>query len=190
MQALVGLALAVLAVPQTEGQATWGGLRFGMTPEEVKAVLGDRAKAGSPSKDAPPDELTLEVSSVKVGDVAGTGRLIFAGSPSRLKQVSLDFTRAGEGHLAHGYTVSEQLKTVQVVSDQLVEKYGKPTIEKGTWPSSKELTQQLVSQSMRGLEAERMWKTSGQIIKEWLRVLLDSVFLIVSYKPVDAESEI
>ena len=76
MKILIGLVFAALVVPLAAGQATWGGLKFGMTPEEVKAVLGDRVRVGSPSKDALPDEFILEVSSLKVGDVSGMGRLI------------------------------------------------------------------------------------------------------------------
>jgi hypothetical protein len=191
MRALVALVLAVLAAPRTEGQATWGGLRFGMTPEEVKDVIGDRAKAGSPSKDAPPGEFTLEVSPVKVGDVAGTARLIFAGSPSRLRQVSLNFSRVGRGCAPDEAKVAaERLETVRVISDQLLEKYGKPTSETGPWPSSEVLARLLSLPLLRRVEAERMWRVPGQIIREWLSTICNSVLLTVSYKPVDAASEL
>src|SRR6266567_1246728 len=105
-------------------QATWGGLRFGMTEGEAKAGLKTRVvkdirndPAQQPAGEVDSVYAAFKVTGVVLNDFKGSASLLFSATTKRLEQVNVSLkTTAVE--VAHEWLVTE-----------LSQKYGKPVVE-------------------------------------------------------------
>jgi hypothetical protein len=137
--------------------------------------------------------LVLEISDpVKVGLQEGSGRLLFDRNTKKLYMIVLTFSahdRSASGCFAGIEAADERLRIrrVSAVSDKLVDRYGKPAIEKGAWPSRAGLIDYFVRRSLNNLAAARIWKDAGQAIEARMDLACGSLFLNVIYRAVGSE---
>jgi hypothetical protein len=188
--AKVALLILALVVSGRSQQAeprealTWGSLRFGMSLEEVKAHLGDRAKVALDTAD--PSRVNIDIAGVKVGEHEGTGLASFD-KDRKLVGVRLDFSVVSKSCFGSGpepEKIAKKIARINQIGAALVERYGAPTMETPRWPGSKVLVRHFLRQSLEFVKGNRLWKTPNQIVEADLHVMCDSVYLYVSYKPV------
>ena len=170
-------------------QTTWGGLKFGMTPTEVKTALkGKQIEESVESKNEyRPEWLILTVKDIAVDRHKGEARLIFPGPERKLKRVALWFSRVDEGTGCFDVPKDEVLPRISLIEDisqRLVERYGKPVSETGSIPTRDELIKIYVYKAVSvKIDVKRIWKADGQIIEQWLIMPCGTVFLSISYSP-------
>lgn len=165
------------------GQATWGGLRYGMTEAEAKAVLKGRVvSTGNP----PGTQMytPLKMPSVTVGSAKGMGTLSFNVKTKTLQRIWLDFSRHDKDSSADSSqdeTVTK-ITTYGYISQSLLEKYGRPVNATGYCPTQDELTEHFVRNPPVIIKCTRLWRESHQTIRMELSVPGKSLFLAIEYK--------
>jgi hypothetical protein len=174
-------AVLVLAALPVFGQATWGGLRFGMTEAEVKAVLKGRVVAtGNP----PGTEMytPLRMPSVTAGSAKGMGTLSFNIRTKTLQRVWLDFSRHDTDSSAELPLDDSSIRitTYGDISRSLLEKYGRPVNETGYCPTEDEMVEHFVHNSGT-IKCTRLWRQQHQTIEMDLSVPGRSLFLWIEY---------
>lgn len=75
------------------------------------------------------------------------------------------------------------MRTIEVVSEKLIEKYGAPTAQMGRWPSHEQIIRYFVAKQLGTIEGDRMWKTEDQMIRENLFMACGYVSVVVNYRP-------
>jgi hypothetical protein len=176
-------AVLVLTALPLFGQATWGGLRFGMTEAEAKAVLKGRVVAtGNP----PGTQMytPLKMPSVTVGSAKGMGTLGFNVKTKTLQRIWLDFSRYdkdGSADISEDETVT-RITAYGYILQSLLERYGRPVNETGYCPTQDELTAYFVRNPPGTIKCTRLWRESHQAIRMELSVPGKSLFLDIEYK--------
>lgn len=127
-------ALVAFAQAPSPRTATWGGLAFGMTKDEVKAAIKSRK-----DRKIETEEARLLVLSGKIASpMSGVAALTFSDATNGLKVVRLDFKADLE--CADGEQSSREVAICRIArTEQIVkmyrERYGKPAYEKSdTFP--------------------------------------------------------
>lgn len=177
----VVLLLAALPVL---GQATWGGLRFGMTEAQVKAVLKGRVIPTTGGSPGTQEYTPLKIPSVTAGGAKGLGELSFNVRQKTLERIWLDFSRYDEKS-SGGPSDDEsatRITTYGYISRSLLEKYGKPVNETGYCPTQDELVEHFVRDPLGSIRCTRLWKERYQTIGMELAVIGKSLFLHIEYK--------
>lgn len=185
------LFVLVVAAP-CFSQSTWSGLRFGMTPAEVRLALKDRPNKSRTEPAHPdlqmPELFFIDVPNVTVGEHKGTAHLGFD-RDQKLDRVGLDFSRFSEGcfkDLSEMEAVM-RIKVLTEISETMVERFGKLFSETGTSPMSSEIFTHYgngrITGSAKSLSGKRIWLTEGQVIDESFTFGCGSLALMVSYKP-------
>jgi hypothetical protein len=176
-------AVLVLTALPVFGQATWGGLRFGMTESEVKAVLKGRVAA---TGNALGTQMytPLNMPSVTVGSAKGRGTLSFDVKTKTLQRIWLDFSRYDKDTSAEVSQdeSSTRITTYNYISRSLLEKYGRPVNATGYCPTEDELVEHFVRDSHGSIKCTRLWRAPHQTIGMELAVIGQSLFLQVEYK--------
>jgi hypothetical protein len=186
------LLLVLVAAAPCFSQSTWSGLRFGMTPTEVRLALKDRPNKSrtEPAHGALqlPEMFFIDVQDVTVGEHNGTAHLGFD-RDQKLDRVSLDFSRFSEGcfkDLSEMEAVM-RIRVLTEISEKMVERFGKLFSETGTSPTSSEIFTHYGNRRVMGsaklLSGKRIWLTEGQVIDESFTLGCGSLALMVSYKP-------
>ena len=183
------ILFALLTVP-CFCQDTWGGLRFGMTPAQVRAVLKDRP---TKSRTEPANlefhtaELFfIDVQGVTIGQHKGIAHVGFD-KEYTLDQVTLDFTSKDDAGCVD--VLSEKVGATRSlllndISEKMTERFGAPVSESGVFPTSQELAWYYSSGLTNiPIKGERVWRAAGQVIDESFALSCDKAILIVSYKP-------
>jgi hypothetical protein len=188
---LLGSLLLVASVASVcRAQDTWGGLRFGMKLDEVKKIMGDRIQEPDPNWKGDPNEYVWTIKSVRVGDAEGKGTLIFSKSVDQLLRIGLQFSGPPVNDDCHAITTPVQnAKTIGIIGDvsnKLLESYGKPIMDEN-WPSTDQLVDHFVLHGMP-IRAERMWKSSGQVINETLSLPCSRAFIGILYRPTSKDA--
>lgn len=175
-------------------QNTWGGLRFGMTPAQARLALKDRPnKSRTEPANAElhtPAIFFIDVQGVTVAQHQGTAHLRFD-SGQKLAQVSLDFSRmdGASGGCFKGISNEEAAKRSVIITDvseKILERFGKPVSETGTFPTTHQLASFYAHGGDTGvanITGKPPWRTEGQVIEEMLQLPCGSLFLFVSYRP-------
>jgi len=193
---LILCALALVAVLPLCAQTTWGGLRFGMTPAEARVVLKERSikdrlqPATRVGNTDLPEMLFIDVDGVTVGVHQGKASLRF--DKDRLVQVSIFFARSEPQGSAcfQGITTAEAAsRSVMVLdlSERMLDRFGQPSVETGTFPTRQELLTFFARGSLTGLadteSGKRIWRTEGQVIEENISLPCGSTFVTIIYRP-------
>ena len=175
-------------------QDTWGGLRFGMTQGQARVALKDRPNS---SRTEPahaefhtPEMFFIDVQDVMAGQHKGVAYVGFD-KDLKLDKVTLNFSVSkNEPGCFSGISAEEvatRSMTLTDTSEKMLERYGAPVSESGTFPTSRELTSYYsLGQSgvaIKILEGQRIWRTEGQVIDEIFTLPCGNLFLFMSYKP-------
>jgi len=181
-------------------QDTWGGLRFGMTPAQVRAVLKDRPnKSRTEPENAElhtPEMFFIDVQDVIVGQHNGVAHLKFS-DDRKLDLVSLDFTSLSTTRTEadgcfkgiSGADLATQSLVLTDISKQILDLYGAPVSDSGTLPTSRELASYYsLGQSFKAdvqnfPQGKRIWRTQGQVIEEMFGFPCGKMLLFISYTP-------
>lgn len=172
---------------QAESQdwSTWGNLRFGMTPDEVKAVFQDRLQPTGSSRSG---DATYVVNSVTVGRAQGAAQLRFDPQTQTLRGVILDFGLNTGSCKATPEVSMQRYWSILDVSDALVRKYGIPT-DLMNWPVETKFHEDL-RQEAPGSMVSRKWILPAQTIQSSVVASCNSFRLTVSYFPAAIAPEI
>jgi hypothetical protein len=197
---LILFALALVAVLPLCAQTTWGGLRFGMTSAEARVVLKERSikerlqsaqRVGSTDV---PEMLLIDVDGVTVGGHQGKASLRF--DKDRLVQVSIFFEKFEDpkgfkvSACFQGITSAEAAsRSLMVVdlSERMLGRFGRPSVETGTFPTSEELLEFFARGIVTGASdtktGRRIWRTEGQVIEENFFMPCGNTSVTIIYKP-------
>jgi hypothetical protein len=173
------LTVVCLLTTACYAQETWAGLKFGMTPSQAAVIVKGNINEPKPPADT---RATLSLANVKVRNQTGTGYLNF--SSGKLAEIELNFNDQEPGSsctFGNLDSASRRIIRIGEIGDALSEKYGRPDVEKGPWPSSQQLTIHFATQPPRSIESIRTWRTSGQIIEAKLEVVCGTLLLKVRY---------
>lgn len=182
---MLAVFVQAYAADEHDRTRTWGGLRFGMSIEDVKAYLGNRLTFRLDPTN--PSKVAGDIAAVKAGEHEGKGSVLF-NKDGRLITVGLDFSLIETGCFSSNRSEADKLLRIKAIGNALVEKYGAPSMEIEPWPRSEVLIRHFAYKSLGALTGVRLWKTPGQTIQATLDVMCDSVFLVVLYKAEDVEA--
>jgi hypothetical protein len=169
-----------------------------MTAEQARVVLKgrsikDRLEPASRAGNADlPEMFFIDVDGVTVGPHKGAAHLLFD-KDRKLVQVSLLFERnepEGRACRFQGITAQEaatRSSMVVDISEKMIERFGKPTTETGTFPTIEELNAFFAHGIVTGFaqigRGRRVWITEGQAIEESFLLPCGDLLLSIIYKP-------
>jgi len=121
---LVALVSASVGVPQlVEAQDTWGGLRFGISEQAAREVLGEETRRPRNSeKTGIADEYTGWVTTTNFRSCKGHVALIFDEASRTLSAVRISFKAADCRSSVDSKNLAEEL------NEALVKRYGTPVL--------------------------------------------------------------
>lgn len=180
-------------VPPAATLVTWGGLRFGMTPDQARnAIKGrlyeDHTKIHEKGADGEGDHpYGINIRDVTVDRYKGEAALTFDENKT-LTEVTLFLVGTANSTDLAKLDVPLRVKMVEDISNMLLERYGKPIGETGEIPASDQLIHfYFHRQKSDDFKSTRMWKFEGQLIKEDLTLFGETGFFFISYKPENHE---
>ena len=171
--------LILLIVLAAEGvsfaQATWKGLRFGMSEADVRKEY----PASFEKKPIENGEFALLDRDQKLAGWQATAELYFDKS-GKLEQIDLSTKHPPTDEPNTSSGAGSSLAVISVVTDKLVEKYGPSISQDGTCEvtATDFLTRKMFT-------CERLWKSEGETIQMYFTVkdeLISSLALV--YKPL------
>jgi hypothetical protein len=160
-----GLILAAFGTLCAQNVATWGGLRFGMTEEQVRSALGPKMRKVDPGPENQPiDESSHKFISGVVRETSvkgfdGEANLLFNKTSKKLSMISL--------MLKPQKDISDQDKAdaYSRLRDDLVKKYGPLSVKGST----------------------SIFRSGGQSIDVFASVIDDGMYFVyIDYEPTDA----
>jgi hypothetical protein len=190
------LFFAFLAAVPCFSQTTWGGLRFGMTPEQAREVLKDRSindrlePARRVGNTEVPEVFFIDVQGVTVGAAKeGVAHVRFDKNKT-LESVTIRFERGfADSGCFQGISTEEsgtRLAMVDDISEKMLERFGKPVNETGTFPTMQNLAKWFVYGRERGngasIEGKRIWRTEGQVIGEEQKLVCGGLLIYTTYQ--------
>ena len=177
--------------PPAATLVTWGGLRFGMTPDQVRnAMKGrpyeDHTRIHEKGIDGEGDHpYGINIRDVTVDRYKGEAAITFDENKT-LTEVTLYLAGTANSTDLSTLGVPLRVKLVEDISNMLLERYGKPIGETGEIPASDHLIHYYFHrQKSDGFKSTRMWKSEGQLIREDLFLAGETGFFFISYKPED-----
>ena len=175
------LALLLLLNLSAFTQTTWRGLHFGMSEPQARKVYEGTLRQAYPADVS--GAFTLIDDNQKLEGMPARASLHFNGAKT-LRGISLVVKDpfANETEIS---AAGSSLATIDVLNDDLIEKYEKPTIKEGECA----LTARMISLNQRSpFSCKMMWKSEGQIIKlDWYfhDGRLSALFLTYTLPPKD-----
>jgi hypothetical protein len=155
---------------------TWGGLRFGMTKAQVKAVLKDKVSD------------KFEIDNISVKSTTGQGSLEFNSNTEKLETVWLTFSRLrGLDDKPTASELAASIRAYRDVGETLLEKYGSPANRTGGCPTADELIEYFVRQPSGTIECTRLWRDTYQTIQMKMSAIGYALFLTVEYKTIPTD---
>lgn len=170
---------------ESQDAFTWGNLRFGMTPDEVKTVFNSRLQPTGSSRSG---DMAYAVSGVTVGRAQGTARLRFDPQTQTLRGITLDFGLNTGSCKATPEVTMQRYWSILDVSDALIRKYGVPT-DLMNWPVETKFLEDLRQETQNPI-VSRKWVLPAQTINSAVVASCNSFRLTVSYFPAAIAPEI
>ena len=160
------LALFALLWATASAQTTWGGLRFGMSEQQVKAALGRRALR---DKDG-----ALVVKNINLHGFHGDAAFGFSETSKRLEVIVImlfprDCVDAQDGHAPDEHQAIERQVAAAFLWKDLSAKYGKP----------------VTSECDHTYDCKAVWQTSSSAILKAHVLGLDDypIAIMLDYMP-------
>ena len=151
--ALVGLIFtAVCAIAQPKDVDGWGGVKWGMSPEQVKTILAESYSVRQIKDPDDPSRLELIIDEMEISEGLKVQACLSTGKDSRIREVSIE--RAGK---RGGNTPAERSgrgTMFQRFKELLIQKYGMPKSEDTKFDSPSDLQ---LRPNERGEEKRVLW---------------------------------
>jgi len=178
--------------PPAATLVTWGGLRFGMTSDQVRNALKgrryeDHTRIHEKGRWGVDLLYGFILRDITVDRYKGEAALAFDDNKT-LTEITLYLVGMENCTDLAKLSIPLRVKLVEDISNMLLERYGKPIGETGEIPASDQLMHYyLHRQNFDVFKSTRMWKSEGQLIREDLSLAGETGFFFISYKPENHE---